>query len=94
MSLNVLAEVYGVIEERKNNPKPSSYVSNLLQKGLDAVVAKVEEEAEEFIEASKDKNSKEIVHEAVDLMFHMFILLVLKNIKLEEVLEEFQRRRR
>ncbi|RLG92407.1 MAG: phosphoribosyl-ATP diphosphatase [Candidatus Hecatellales archaeon] len=94
MSLNVLAEVYKVIEDRKNNPKPSSYVSGLIGKGFDAVVAKVEEEAEEFVDAAKNKDSKEIIHEAVDLMFHMFILLNLKNIRLEEILEEFQRRRR
>lgn len=94
MSLDVLVEVYKIIEERKNNPKPFSYVSNLLQKGFSAIIAKVEEEAEEFIDAAKNKNSKEIIHEAVDLIFHMFILLVLKDIKLEEVLEEFWKRRR
>jgi len=94
MNLEVLKEVYKVIEDRKNNPKPSSYVSTLMAKGFESVLAKIEEESKELIDAAKNKNSSEIIHEAVDLMFHMFILLVFKNVKFEEILKEFKRRRK
>ncbi|RLI05348.1 phosphoribosyl-ATP diphosphatase [Candidatus Bathyarchaeota archaeon] len=94
MKLDVLKEVYEVVQDRKTNPKPSSYVSSLIREGLEKILAKVEEESEELIEAARQDNPSEIIHEAVDLIFHVFVLLVSKNIKLEEILEEFRKRRK
>lgn len=85
-------EVFAVIEDRRDNPKKESYVSGLLARGKAA--EKVEEEADEFIEASEGNDRKTIVHEAADLIFHAMVLLAAKGVKLEEVMEELRRRRR
>ncbi|RLI31062.1 phosphoribosyl-ATP diphosphatase [Candidatus Bathyarchaeota archaeon] len=94
MSLDILKEVFDVVMDRIENPKLNSYVSKLTKAGLEKVLSKVKEESEELIEASKIGSKVEIIHEAVDLIFHTLILLALKNITLEEIFEEFKRRRR
>ncbi|MEM3737691.1 MAG: phosphoribosyl-ATP diphosphatase [Candidatus Bathyarchaeia archaeon] len=94
MSEGILTEVYRVIERRRDNPSPDSYVSKLIGKGLDSILAKVQEESDELITAAREEGASEIVHEATDLIFHTLVLLAAKGIKLEEVYQEFRRRRR
>ncbi|MCX8175902.1 MAG: phosphoribosyl-ATP diphosphatase [Candidatus Bathyarchaeota archaeon] len=94
MSLNILKEVFDVVRDRVENPRSNSYVSELTKAGLGKVLSKIREESEELMEASKTGNKREIIHESVDLIFHIFVLLVLENVTLEEVLEEFEKRRR
>jgi phosphoribosyl-ATP pyrophosphohydrolase len=92
MGTEILEEVFAVIEDRKRNPKPASYVSGLLASG-DAA-RKVEEEARELAEAAARGDRQAIVREGTDLIFHAMVLLAAKNVKLEEVMEELKRRRR
>ncbi len=92
--MNIVEEVFNVIEDRKVNPKENSYVSSLFSKGENKILEKIGEEATELILASKDNKKSEIIHEATDLIFHVLVLLSYKNIKLDEIYEEFKRRRR
>jgi phosphoribosyl-ATP pyrophosphohydrolase len=89
MGAEILDEVFAVIEDRKERPKKGSYTSKLLASGK--ARDKVLEEAQELVEA---EGKKEIVHEAADLMFHSMVLLSEKGVKLDEVMEELERRRR
>lgn len=90
----ILREVYKTLESRRDNPI-DSYTSNIMQdsskKAEDKILEKVAEECGEFIIASK--NNEEIVWEASDLIFHTLLLLVYKNVKFDEILEEFEKRR-
>ena len=94
MGVEILDEVFAVIEDRKKNPKRGSYVAGLLKKGDDAIFAKIEEESDELIEAGEGSDEKDIVHEAADLIFHVMVLLVAKGVKLDDIMAEFKRRRR
>jgi len=94
MGTEILDEVFAVIEDRRDNPKKGSYVSGLLSKGEEAVIDKIEEEADEFVEAGRGSDRKAIVHEGADLIFHAMVLLAAKGVKLDDVMEEFKRRRR
>jgi phosphoribosyl-ATP pyrophosphohydrolase len=40
------------------------------------------------------KNDENLVYESVDLIFHTLLLLVYKGVELDEVYEEFARRRK
>jgi phosphoribosyl-ATP pyrophosphohydrolase len=42
--------------------------------------------------AIKGGQKKEIIHESADLIFHLMVALVEKDISLEEVVEELKRR--
>jgi len=92
----ILDELYEVIMDRKINPKKESYTSQLLyhEKGINAILEKIGEECVELILAVKDGNKREIIYEASDLIYHMLVLFVKLDIKLEEIWEELERRRR
>jgi phosphoribosyl-ATP pyrophosphohydrolase len=91
MGTEILDEIFEVIKDRKQNPKPESYVSNLLKSGR--ARTKVLEEARELVDAC-EKQKEEVVHEAADLIFHTMVLLAEKDVELAEVMRELERRRK
>ena len=84
--------LFGVIADRKKNPKADSYTSQLFTGGIEAVGAKVLEEAGELVEAVRDKGPVEVVSEAADLIYHAWVLLALAGASPEQVREELARR--
>jgi phosphoribosyl-ATP pyrophosphohydrolase len=92
--MNIIEEVFEVIKNRKANPKEDSYVSRLNAKGEEEILRKIGEEAVELILASKKNSKDEIIYEAADLLFHLMVLLGYKDIELEELYQEFRRRRK
>ncbi|MBU1887397.1 bifunctional phosphoribosyl-AMP cyclohydrolase/phosphoribosyl-ATP diphosphatase HisIE [Candidatus Micrarchaeota archaeon] len=88
----ILNQLIEVIKDRKLNPKKGSYTSTIVN-DQKAIIAKLREESEEFIEAGEVKEKKEIVWEAADLLFFMLVYLENRNIKFSDVLEELNRRR-
>lgn len=69
-----------------------SYVSKLYQRGPDAFLKKVGEEATELVMAAKDNNAERIIAETADLWFHSMVALAYYGVRPEEVLEELARR--
>jgi phosphoribosyl-ATP pyrophosphohydrolase len=94
MKDKIIREVYQVLEDRRDHPT-DSYTSRLMKdddkKAEDKILEKIGEEAAEVIIASK--NNENLVHEATDLIFHTLILLTYKGVELEEIFDEFERRR-
>lgn len=89
----ILNELYQVITDRKKNPKEGSYTCYLFDKGLDKILKKIGEEASETIIAAKNDSKEEIVYEISDLLYHLMVLLVEKDITLEQIAEELKNRR-
>lgn len=87
-----LDEVYQVVDDRKRNPKESSYVSKLFADGIDSILKKIGEEAGEAVIAAKNDDNNEITYEVADLWFHSLILLSKFGITPEDVYEELGRR--
>ncbi|NOR46855.1 MAG: phosphoribosyl-ATP diphosphatase, partial [Methanosarcinaceae archaeon] len=79
-----------------NNPVVGSYVCSLLdhRKGMDKILEKVGEETVEVILAAKNKDHDEIIYESSDLLFHLLVMLVANNIKLEDLASELEKRRK
>ncbi|GAA5818837.1 MAG: phosphoribosyl-ATP diphosphatase [Methanobrevibacter sp. CfCl-M3] len=92
---NVIVEVYETLKSRRDFPI-NSYTSNLMKDSdklaEDKILEKIGEEATEVIIASK--NDENLVEESVDLIFHNLVLLVYKGIELEDILNEFKKRRK
>ena len=88
----VLKEISDVIEVRKQAVAESSYVSQLLHKGEDAILKKVIEEAGEVLMASKDGDKLHLIKEVADVWFHSMVLLGYHGLRAEDVLMELQRR--
>ncbi|MGN6524744.1 MAG: phosphoribosyl-ATP diphosphatase [Burkholderiaceae bacterium] len=84
-----------VIESRKpahGGDPAASYVARLFDKGTDAILKKVGEEAVETVMAAKDGDPKKIVYEVADLWFHSMIALAHFGLAPEDVLAELRRR--
>jgi phosphoribosyl-ATP pyrophosphohydrolase/phosphoribosyl-AMP cyclohydrolase len=89
----ILNELYGIIADRKSNPKEGSYTCYLFDKGLDKILKKVGEEASETIIAAKNDGKSELVYEVSDLLYHLLVLLVEKGVTLEDIEKELTSRR-
>lgn len=89
---SILALLSNVLRERKGASADSSYVASLYNKGREAILAKVDEESGELIEAARTGDKKEIVHELADLWFHTMVLLESEDIEMSRIYAEFDRR--
>jgi len=90
----VLKELYQIVEERKRELPENSYTASLFRKGEDRILQKVGEEAIETILALKSGNKEEAIYEVSDLLYHLMVALVDKDISLDEIAEELNRRMR
>ena len=91
---DLLAELEDVIADRRENPSDDSHVSRLFAKGLNKIAQKVGEEAVEVVIAAKDDDPAAFKGEAADLLFHFLILLQAKGLRLRNVLEVLESRRK
>jgi phosphoribosyl-ATP pyrophosphohydrolase len=89
---DVLARIAATIESRKGADPAQSYVAALLNKGEDAVLKKIGEEATETVMAAKDGDKIRLVAEVADLWFHCLVLLARHGLGPADVLREFERR--
>lgn len=85
-------KLYEIVVDRKKNPKEESYTSSLIKKGIDRVAKKIGEEASEVIIAGKNEDKEEIIYETADLIYHLFIMLVLYDIKISDIEKELEKR--
>jgi phosphoribosyl-ATP pyrophosphohydrolase/phosphoribosyl-AMP cyclohydrolase len=90
---DVLAELYDVIVDRKNNPKEGSYTDYLFEKGIDKILKKVGEESAEVIIAAKNGVYDEVRWEVADLFYHVLVLLVQQGMTLDDIYAELKGRR-
>ena len=89
--LKTLEDLVTLARERKKNPVEGSYTNKLLE---DKTLSKekVLEEIGELIE-SVEKNTNKI-HEAADVFYHLIMYLEKSGIKIEEVMEELNSRKK
>jgi phosphoribosyl-ATP pyrophosphohydrolase/phosphoribosyl-AMP cyclohydrolase len=89
----MLKELYDTIVERKNNPKEGSYTNYLLEKGTNKILKKVGEEATEIVIAAKEEGAKGLVGEVADLLYHLSVLMVEKELDWDQVAVELEKRK-
>lgn len=93
---DTLQKLAAIIEERKSADPDSSYVAQLHHKGLEKILAKVAEEADETIEAAReageDGNVDHLVQETADLWFHTLVMLAKLDTGPDAVLAELEKR--
>ena len=89
---DTLEKLAAVIEARKTASAESSYVAGLLEKGMNAILKKVGEEAAETIIAAKEPDDAQLVYETADLWFHTLVMLAARGLGPEDVLAELARR--
>ena len=87
-----LESLLSLIKSKKNDDPEISYTALLHQKGLNEILSKISEEAEETIIAAQSEGNKELVHEIADLWFHCLVLLSQKNLTVDDITNELKKR--
>ena len=92
MSDDILQRLTETLNARKQAAPETSYVAKLFNKGEDAILKKIGEEATELILASKEGDKTHLVYETADLWFHCMVLLAQHGLSAQDVLQELARR--
>jgi phosphoribosyl-ATP pyrophosphohydrolase len=91
----ILDELFAVIEDRKETLPEDSYTASLFthEKGDNAALEKLGEEMTEFLLAAKDDDTEEMAHEAADIVYHLLVVLSMKEMTVDDLREELAKRR-
>ena len=88
---STLENLIKLARDRKLVPLEGSYTNKLLSdKALSK--AKVLEEVDELIEAIEEDTNK--IHEAADVFYHLLMYLEANDVKIEEVMQELEKRKK
>ncbi len=90
--LKVLNDVMNVILDRKEHPKEGSYTNYLFDKGIDKILKKCGEEATEIVIAAKNPDPEEIKYEISDFLYHIMVLMAVKDVSWDDIMKELANR--
>lgn len=88
----VLDQLYELIAGRERERPEKSYTTYLFNEGLDKILKKVGEESAETIIAAKNTDDALLVGEVTDLIYHLVVLLVARDVSLDDIAAELRRR--
>lgn len=87
-----IRELYEIIESRRNSDESTSYTRQLFDRGLDRIIQKVGEESVEVMIAAKNNENDKFIGEVADLVYHLLVLLVAKDVKITDIERRLQER--
>jgi phosphoribosyl-ATP pyrophosphohydrolase len=90
----VLDALFATIEDRRDELPEGSYTASLFthEKGENATLEKIGEEATEVILAAKDDEREELVAESADLVYHLLVLLAMEELTVDDLRSELEAR--
>ncbi len=90
--MTALTRLAQTIEERRGADAGASWTAKLLSMGPEKCAEKFGEEAvEAIIEAVKGEREK-LTAEAADVLYHLLVMLASRDVTLDDVLQELERR--
>ena len=89
--LKTLEDLILLVRERKKSSLEQSYTKKLLNDKL-LSTKKVKEEIRELVESVENNSNK--IHEAADVLYHLIVYLEANEIKIEDVIEELNKRKK
>lgn len=89
-----LTKLQGVIQQRLADAPDSSYTASLAKQGMLKVAQKLGEEGVELALAAAAQDSARVTAEAADLVYHLLLLLAMRELTLADVVAELERRHR
>ena len=87
-----LDDLYATLLTRKDADPATSWTAALLAKGPDKCAEKFGEEAVEAIIEAVKGDKEALTSEAADVLYHLLVLLVARNVPLDDVMRELHRR--
>ncbi|MFY9245780.1 MAG: phosphoribosyl-ATP diphosphatase, partial [Roseicyclus sp.] len=92
MSDDTLSRLAATIAARKGADPESSWTAKLLSKGPEKCAEKFGEEAIEAIVEAVRGDRDRLTSEAADVLYHLMVMLTARDIALDDVLAELDRR--
>lgn len=92
MSDDTLGRLAATIAARKGADPESSWTAKLLSKGPEKCAEKFGEEAIEAIVEAVRGDRDRLTSEAADVLYHLMVMLTARDIALDDVLAELDRR--
>ena len=89
--LSTLENLFNLARERKKSPVDGSYTNKLLNDKTFSK-EKILEEVNELIEAVENNSNK--IHEAADVFYHLIMYLEANDVKIEDVMNELNKRKK
>jgi cyclase len=86
------AELYKLLEARKENMPSGSYTTYLFKEGRDKILKKIGEETAEVIIAGKNADKAESIYEISDLCYHVLVMMAEMGINPEDIKRELESR--
>ena len=86
-------DLFKTIIIRQKSKSKKSYTNKLLNLGPKKIAQKVAEESSELIIDYLNGTKKRTIEEAVDLIYHLFVLLRSKKINLQDIEKEIKKRK-
>ncbi len=88
-----IEDLYKIITERVNTKKKNSYTNELLKSGSKKIAQKFGEETSELIIDFLKGSKKRTTEEAVDVIYHLLVLLKSKKISMNDIHKELDKRK-
>jgi phosphoribosyl-AMP cyclohydrolase / phosphoribosyl-ATP pyrophosphohydrolase len=89
-----LVELQSIIRQRLAETPEGSYTARLASQGMLKVAQKLGEEGVELALAAAAQDQARVTAEAADLVYHLLLLLALRDLTLRDVVAELERRHR
>jgi phosphoribosyl-ATP pyrophosphohydrolase/phosphoribosyl-AMP cyclohydrolase len=89
-----LEELQGIIRQRLADAPEGSYTAKLAAQGMLKVAQKLGEEGVELALAAAAQDRARVTAEAADLVYHLLVLLAMRELTLADVVAELERRHR
>lgn len=91
-AIRFIADLEGVIQQRKQTPVEGSYTNFLYEKGVNKIAQKVGEEAVETVIDAVAGKLDTMKGEAADLLYHLLVLLSATGLELKDVVAVLEER--
>ena len=90
--LSFLTYLQDLIVCRYREMPEGSYTTSLFSQGINRLAQKVGEEALETIIEAANGTHEGLIYEASDLIYHLMVLLVYNDLRLEDLIRELEKR--
>lgn len=88
----MLQRLMDTIESRRGAPVDSSYTASLFAEGVKRAAQKVGEEGVEVALAAAAGDTKELLNESADLLYHLLVTLAARDLSINDVLDVLHQR--
>jgi phosphoribosyl-ATP pyrophosphohydrolase len=87
-----LADLERIVAQRARSDDAESWTAKLVAGGMERAAKKLGEEAVETVIAALGTDTKALVSESADLLYHWLVVLAVAGVPLSDVFSELERR--